>query len=100
MRATDILRQVLDLIDGIEDQKSNAGDVQQDSENPPVASRFKQIVAMLDTPNNNEFSNTPNEIVAPISAVTTLAGGGINGPKHPADIRVKDPSAYPNRQEY
>jgi hypothetical protein len=26
--------------------------------------------------------------------VTTLAGGGLNGPKDPADIRVKDPGAY------
>jgi hypothetical protein len=30
--------------------------------------------------------------------VTTDAGGGLNGPKHPADLRVKDPSMYPNFQ--
>jgi len=29
-----------------------------------------------------------------IEAVTTDAGGGVNGPKHPADIRVKDPRGY------
>ena len=34
------------------------------------------------------------KIVADIDAVTTNAGGGVNGPKHPADIRVKDPGAY------
>ena len=26
--------------------------------------------------------------------VTTDAGGGVNGPKHPADIRVKDQGGY------
>jgi len=31
--------------------------------------------------------------------VTTHAGGGVNGPKHPHDLRVKDPSMYPNQQE-
>lgn len=40
------------------------------------------------------YSNTPNEVVAPVEAVTTSAGGGVNGPKHPADIRVKDPRGY------
>jgi len=28
-----------------------------------------------------ELANTPNEQVAPVSAVTTDAGGGLNGPK-------------------
>ena len=60
----------------------------------PVASRFRQILAMLDSPSEGPLANTPNEVVAPVSAVTTLAGGGVNGPKHPADIRVKDPRGF------
>jgi len=49
---------------------------------------------MLDNPAEGEYANTPNEIVAPMSAVTTDAGGGLNGPKDPADIRVKDPRGF------
>ena len=35
-----------------------------------------------------EYSNTPEEKYADIDAVTDHAGGGVNGPKHPADLRV------------
>ena len=34
-----------------------------------------------------EYSNTPEEKYADIDAVTDHAGGGVNGPKHPADLR-------------
>lgn len=62
--------------------------------------RFRQIIDLVDT-NDAEpaFSNEPNEKYADIDAVTVDAGGGMNGPKHPHDIRVKDISAYPNQQE-
>ena len=35
-----------------------------------------------------EYSNTPEEKYADIDAVTDNAGGGVNGPKHPADLRT------------
>ena len=94
MRATDIIRKVLDLLDAVEDSKSQPEvkiDVQQNDE---PDNRFKQILAMLDADSFGPLANSPNEVVAPIEAVTTLAGGGVNGPKHPADIRVKDPRGY------
>jgi len=99
MRATDIVRQVLDLLDEIE----GPHDIEIDSaptatcgteQGEPIAGRFKQIFAMLSNPSQGEYSNTPNEIVAPVSSVTTDAGGGLNGPKDPADIRVKDPRGF------
>lgn len=99
MRATDLVRQVLDLLDEIEGthdikiDTSPVGDCRAE-QGEPIAGRFKQIFAMLDTPAIGPYSNTPNEIVAPIEAVTTLAGGGLNGPKDPKDIRVKDPRGY------
>jgi hypothetical protein len=40
------------------------------------------------------LANSPNEKYADVSAVTTKAGGGLNGPKNPKDIRVKDASPY------
>jgi len=95
MRATDIVRQVLDLID----QVDSAEDSQPKAEitvnqNAEPDDRFKQILAMLDADSFGPLANSPNEVVAPVTAVTTDAGGGINAPKHPADIRVKDPGAY------
>lgn len=99
MRGTDVVRAVLDLIDQVDGDKIDM-DVAiampaDDSEGVGVKdSRFRQIVAMLDQ--TKPFPGTgattePDETVAGIDAVTTLAGGGVNGPKHPADIRVKDP---------
>ena len=95
MRATDIVRQVLDLLDAVEgehDLKPQAH-VHIDQNNEPD-DRFKQILAMLDADSFGPLANSPNEVVAPIDAVTTDAGGGVNGPKHPADIRVKDPRGF------
>jgi len=101
MRAQDIIRAVLDLIDqDVEPQGPTLTVDTPPEQGEPVASRFRQIFAMLDNPTDSSIANSPNEVVAPVSAVTTDAGGGVNGPKHPHDIRVKDPSAYPDQQEY
>lgn len=99
MRATDLVRQVLDLLDKIDGPYNNKPDVISDDtcgaeQGEPIAGRFKQIFAMLQNDNpmyDTPYSNSPNEVVTDIDSVTTLAGGGVNGPKHPADIRVKDP---------
>ena len=101
MRAQDIIRAVLDILD--QDDKEVRVDVDTVVPNEPGEqnSRFKQIFHMLSQRNRQEpYSNSPRDAVADIEAVTTLAGGGINGPKHPHDIRVKDPSMHPDQQEY
>ena len=98
MRATDIVRQVLDLLDEIEgphDIKPDGIDAEvKIFQNDETNDRFRQILAMLDADSFGPLANSPNEVVADIDAVTTLAGGGMNGSKHPADIRVKDPRGY------
>ena len=100
MRATDIVRQVLDLLDQVEGQHDIKPGIIPDDETcgaeqgEPIAGRFKQIFAMLDAPSRGPLANSPSEVVADIDAVTTLAGGGLNGPKNPADIRVKDPGGF------
>ncbi len=58
--------------------------------------RFRQIVDLANT-QQTEYPNTPKEEYAGIEAVTTAAGGGMNGAKHPADIRGEHPSLYPGR---
>lgn len=93
MRATDIVRSILDLLDNIENEKSDV-DVDINNEPGEQTSRFKQIFAMLDNPTDSDYSNTPNEIVSSVDSVTTDAGGGVNGSNHPDDIRVKDPRGY------
>jgi hypothetical protein len=95
MRATDIIRAVLDILD--KEQEPTMTVTQVVDEPDEEQSRFKQIFAMLNAPSKGPLANSPNEVVAPVSAVTTDAGGGVNGPKHPADIRVKDPTDYPVR---
>ena len=92
MSARDLLRAVLDLLDAEDEQKVKA-DVHIHQNNEPE-NRFKSILAMLDADSFGPLANSPNEVIAPIDAVTTDAGGGVNGPKHPADIRVKDPRGF------
>ena len=99
MRATDVIRSVLDLIDQMDSGEAHSQSspkllptYNDDSE---LVSRFRQIYQILDNRNTpTEYSNTPNEIVTDVESVTTDVGGGPNGIKHPDDIRVKDPRGY------
>lgn len=59
--------------------------------------RFRQIVDLADQGEPTEYTNTPKEEYAGIDAVTTAAGGGMQAPKHPADIRGEQPSIYPGK---
>jgi len=95
MRAQDIIRAVLDLLD--QQDEDIRVDVDKVVPNEPGEqnSRFKQIFHMLSQRNKlRQYSNSPQPGVEDIDAVTTDAGGGVNGPKHPADIRIKDPRGY------
>jgi len=94
MKAQDIIRSVLDLLDQAEQQPEIKVQYNDEPEKEVETSRFKQIFAMLNNPSDSPIANAPNEVVTDIDSVTTLAGGGLNGPKDPADIRVKDPGAY------
>ena len=120
MRANEIIRGILDLIDGIDSGENQPAvsisidkqpiqaepvaviaEPEQEYEHDDVR-RFKQIVDILDSPTDgtmSPFSNAPNEVVADIESVTTAAGGGVNNPKHPSDQRVQHPSLYPAHQD-
>ena len=104
MRASDIIRNVLDLIDQI-DCGQQAQDtavavipVEEPVQTGVDTNRFKQIFDILSAERNQMYNNSPNEVVAGIESVTTNAGGGMNGPKNPADIRVNTVSMYPGFQ--
>ena len=100
MRATEIIRSVLDLIDHIEIEQEPVAVV---SEPDPIVdlhgddeNRFKQICDLLSAEYTQMYNNSPAEVVAGIDSVTKNAGGGWNGPKHPADIRADSVAMYPN----
>lgn len=112
MNAQDIIKSMLAVIDGVAQPQQEPEVVQvvvepNTGEESPLTNtpgddvnRFKQIVDLLDKPQEQgSFDNEPNPSYADIDSVTVDAGGGMNGPKHPHDIRLKDPSAYPHEQD-
>lgn len=112
MRIQELIRGILDMLDGSQDLESTTivvahptATIDQPEDASPFThagddiNRWRQIVDLADNDGCEPYGNTPKERVASIDAVTTDAGGGVNGPKHPHDLRVKDPSMYPNQQE-
>jgi len=90
MRATDIIRGVLDLIDKVEcDQQLTQSD--------PIGGAFAQIFAQLSSEKLG-YDNSPDPHIQGVASVTTDAGGGLNGPKQPSDLRADSISMYPNHQ--
>jgi hypothetical protein len=99
MRIADLLRQFADIVDQAEQPDSTSGEMSPlangDDEN-----RFKQVMDLVSDERQRTFANEPEEQYADMDSVTIHAGGGVNGPKHPHDLRVKDPSQHPGQQEY
>ena len=93
MRVSEIIRQVLDVIDQAESQQAeqpaeDMGYSEQDIK------RFRQIAGL--TSADKQYSTEPKEEYMDIDAVTVAAGSdGWQGTKHPADIRGEHPSLYP-----
>lgn len=94
MKTTDLIRSILDIIDQCDGDAEET--VQQIDPTIMVAAndanemaRFKQILDLIAPATEKEYSyaNTPNERTSDVASVTVDAGGGVNGPKHPADIR-------------
>jgi hypothetical protein len=104
MRATEIIRGVLDLIDQLDCAQQSEPEivaiapVEEPVQTGVDTNRFKQIFDILSAERSQMYDNSPAEVVAGIESVTTHAGGGWNGPKNPADIRADSVSMYPNFQ--
>ena len=93
MRITELIRDILDIIDGAERQQSV--DSAEGSYKDTDIKRFKQIVDLADQ-SDSVIANAPNEQYADLDAVTVDAGAeNMNGTKHPADLRGEHPSLYP-----
>jgi hypothetical protein len=98
MRAQEIIRAVLDILD-----QADCPEEEQSLEQPndtQEENRFKQVFDLISKDKEAILTNRPKEQYADVAAVTTDAGGGVNGPKHPHDMRGNSFSIYPNQQEY
>ena len=82
MRATEIIRNLLDIIDQLDDaEQAEPSAIAVISQEQPL------------------YTNSPDEFYQELAAVTTDAGmGGTNGPKNPADLRSDSVSMYPAHQ--
>lgn len=114
MRATEIIRDVLNIIDRVESDENHSepritithAKVDSDNNTIPLGAdpaseinRYMQIVDLLPDENDTlaPFSNTPVPKVSDISAVI-MSGDDVNKSKHPSDLRSDSVSLYPNFQ--
>lgn len=92
MRAQDIIRALLDVLD---QQAKEQVDQAIPNEPGEQTSRFKQIFNALNKSKQpTQYSNSPGESIEDIESVTKRAGGGVNGGKHVADIRGEHGRLY------
>jgi hypothetical protein len=107
MKATDLIRSVLCVIDQIDATQQGEPTPTEPTVSSPEeiqtgvdTNRFKHIFAMLDAERSNPviYDNSPNTTVSHPDAVAKDAGGGVNGPKNPADIKSNSFSMYPAYQ--
>ena len=95
MKITDIIRGVLDLIDGAEAPEQNpAVAIAVDIEPEAEIMDMQRLAGILADP---EFANGPNTIVAPVGAAFP-AGDDVHQNKNPADIRTDSISMFPDWQ--
>lgn len=105
MRATEVIRGLLDIIDSIDGAEADCGcggscgcgdepAIMVASNDDDEMRRFKQILGLVGTDVATAYANTPDEQVSDINSVTVDAGGGVNGPKHPDDIRGEHPRLF------
>ena len=89
MRVSEIIRNILDLIDQADGEEVvNDIDPQPEGYEDNDIKRFRQIVDVADTDEVEGYANTPNEKIADIDAVTTDAGADTwQGTKDVDDIR-------------
>jgi len=91
MKITDIIRSVLDIIDGAEAPAEPSVAVAIEVEPQEQLVDMQRLAGILAEP---EFANEPNEIVAPIGAAYP-AGDDVHYSKNPADMRSDSISMYP-----
>lgn len=82
MRATEFIRNLLDLIDSV-DEKPQSADYEQETTEPESE--------------DTAYSNSPDEQYTDEKVIFSI-GNDLNKPKHPSDLRTDTFSMYPNMQ--
>ena len=94
MRAVDLIRGILDLIDR-DTPKVSVTTITSEPKGSEEDRRMNQISDLVTDPfTAPELANAPDEKIADIDAVTIDAGGGMSGPKEPEDIRGEHGSLF------
>lgn len=94
MKITDIIRSVLDIIDGAEAPAEPVVAIEISAEPAADVMDMQRLAGLLADP---EYANEPNTVVAPIGAAFP-AGDDVHHAKNPADIRTDAPSMFPGFQ--
>jgi hypothetical protein len=98
MKATEILRAFLDILDQAEQSEPRVSITNINMDDPSTGDRrmnqIKDLIPDDDCGCTTEYSNSPNEQYADIEAVTVDAGGGMHEPKAPEDIRGEHGSLF------
>ena len=82
MRATEFIRDLLDLIDNLDGKDHEQLDFADEASSDCGCS------SDCDCPDcQSVLANSPDPIIATVDMITKDAGGGVNGPKHPADLK-------------
>lgn len=91
MRVTEIIRNILDIIDDIENQQPDQP-IEDMGYTDSDIKRFKQIAGLT---TDKEYSTEPNEQYMDVDSVTVDAGADQwQGTKDPADIRGTTTRVY------
>jgi len=84
MRATEFIRNLLDLIDSV-DEKPQSTDYEEET------------IQQEPEEGSTQYSNSPDENYTDEKVLFSI-GNDLNKPKHPSDIRSDSFSMYPNMQ--
>jgi hypothetical protein len=84
MRATEIIRNLLDIIDQVDDTKNEEAEIEIE-------------IDTTDYEEETQYSNSPDEHYTHKDTLLSM-GNDLNKPKHPSDIRADSVSMYPNMQ--
>lgn len=96
MKVTDIIRQVLNIVDAAEQQPIEIA-AAPEVEEPDALIRIRHIAGLLPDGAEGEYQNTPQEQTAAVGAAFP-AGDDVHHSKNPADIRTNAPSMFPGFQ--
>lgn len=97
MKVTDIIRQVLDLVDAAEQAEQPAIVAQPEVDEPDALIRIRHIAGLLPDGTEGEYQNTPQERTAPVGAAFP-EGDDVHYAKNPADMRTDSISLFPDWQ--